>query len=192
MSIMAFSQTYPILRTVPVEQTFNSEMKIFSGDYVKDTQNRLNEYQGTWQYNQNGIEFTLKLIKKPQVISIQPNGDYTYYDEIISTYKLVKNNITLVDNLNSSTYTGATNADSPKYGVFSNIETFDYINGVITDLTNNVIISRCEISKVAGNPDKIFFKLYHMHSWKRNPATFYQGLPSIYSIPNEIEMTKIN
>lgn len=186
--------SHPILRTIPISQAQEEEYDPLSGDYVKDTQNHFNQYLGTWQYNQNGIVFTLKLVSVPKVISMMPNGNYYFYDEIISTYKLVKNGITLIDNLStpSTAFTGQTNSDRPKFGTFNNTETFDYINGIITDLTNNIIISRCEITRLPGTPAKIFFKLYPNHSWKRNPPEFYEGMSSMYSMPNNIEMVKID
>lgn len=190
----AYAQNYPVLRTVSVSQVQNEDFDILSGDYIKDTQNHFAQYIGTWQYSQDGIIFTLKLVKVSQVRRVHLNGSYEYYDKIISTYKLVKNGITLIDNLStpSTDYTGETNTERPKFGTFKNLETFDYLNGGITDLTNNILISRCEITRLPGSPAKIFFKLYANHSWKRNPPEFYEGMTSMYSMPNNIEMVKID
>lgn len=186
----AFCQNRPILRTVPVTQTFTEEFERTSGIYVKDTQNHLNPYEGTWRYSQNGVEFTLKLKKVQQVINTSRNGDYYYYDRIISTYKLVKNGVVLIDNLNLIPTSTNIFDSNGGFGTLNNGDGFEYINGIFTDITNNVIISRCEISKISSN--KIFFKLYANHSWKRNPEEFYQGMTSMYSMPNNIEMVKIN
>jgi hypothetical protein len=191
------AQNQPILRTIPVEQTYSDDFDLKSGDYIKDTNNLLNPYVGTWQYNNgNGIILTLKLQKKLQNIYIFPNGSYHYFDDIISTYKLVKNGITLVDNLNLPIPNSFHNfgVEGMKYGKFDNGASLDYINGKITDLSLGIIttaeIELLELTSLSS-PPQIKFSMYGNDSRRIHPDSFYEGKPT-FEIPNFKTLTKID
>lgn len=68
------------------------------GCYVKDNDNILGKFTGTWVYNQNGNLFTVNLSKGIMV----PISDH-YRDDIQGNYKYVVNNTTIV---NTDNFTG--------------------------------------------------------------------------------------
>jgi hypothetical protein len=68
------------------------------GCYVKDNDNILGKFTGTWVYNQNGNLFTVNLSKGLMV----PIADH-YRDDIQGNYNYVVNNTTIV---NTDNYTG--------------------------------------------------------------------------------------
>ena len=87
----ALAQNPPVLRTLPArikstQEGFNAN----PGDYYKDLDNELDKYVGTWVYDDgNGTVFTLNLRKVEMFFS--EGLEYRYTDEIIVTYKLIKN-----------------------------------------------------------------------------------------------------
>jgi hypothetical protein len=190
------AQNQPILRTVPMEETYSDDFDLKSGDYIKDTGNSLNKFIGTWQYNNgNGTILTLKLQIKNQVIFVSRNGNYRYYDMIISTYKLVKNGVTFIDNVNLTIPTSFTNlgVESMKYGKFDYGGTIDKISGKITDLTLGIITS-AELEYIitgVNTPPQIKLKMYGNDSRRLHPDSFYEGKPT-FEIPNFKVLTKID
>lgn len=162
-----------------------------NGDYIIDTTNNLDIYVGTWIYNDNlGTIFTLKLERKNQVLCETQNNNYSFYDNIIATYKLEKNNIVLFDNLSAILPNEILSSDEP-FGYFGNPSNFNDLDGSFHDVPYN-IISECTIKKITtsvGQPEKISFRLYGGR--RRNPESFYTGLASAFSIPNNIELTKL-
>lgn len=196
ISFSCSAQNQPVLRTIPVEQRYSEDFDLKSGDYIKDINNRLNAYVGTWEYNNgNGIILTIKLQKKIKNISIFHNGSYNYFDEIISTYRLVKNGTTLVDNLDLSIPNNFNNlgSNNMKYGKFHCVEIMHFISGKITDLTLG-ITTTAEIElvlTVLNTPPQIKFRMYGNDSYRIHPDSFYEGKPT-FEIPNFITLTKIN
>jgi hypothetical protein len=190
------AQNQPILRTVPVEETYSDDFDLKSGDYIKDTNNRLNPYVGTWQYNNgSGTILTIKMQKKSQLISISRNGNYRYFDKIITTYKLVKNGVTLVDNLNLPIPNDFNNlgVENNKYGQFYNGGSIYFISGKITDLTLGIITS-AELEYIitgVNTPPQIKFSMYGNDSYRIHPDSFYEGKPT-FEIPNFKLLTKID
>ncbi len=66
-----------------------------AGAYYKDTQNRLNPFEGTYIYNQNGKMFKIVLQKKEMSLR------YNYYrDIIIGEYQYIENGIEKKNTLN--------------------------------------------------------------------------------------------
>ena len=177
-------------RIISQTQAHNGE-EILSGDYVKDTENKLNTYEGTWIYNANGIEFILKLEKKEQVLS-DFGGHYYFYDMIITRYKLVKNNVTLFDNLDATLpHHILSRNEEGVFGFFNFAENYSKLSGGFYDFNYN-IISNCFLTKIitsVGEPERIIFKLWG--GIKYNEPGFYEGLTDAFSIPNNIELTKL-
>jgi hypothetical protein len=154
-----------------------------------DTTNNLDIYVGTWIYNDNkGTIFTLKLQRKNQVLCETQNNNYSFDDNIILTYRLEKNNVVLFDNLDAPLPNEIIKNEG--LGYFGNATSFTDLDGGFEDVPYN-IFSSCTIKKLtisSGQPEKISFRLYE--SRKRNPASFYVGLPTLFSMPNNIELTK--
>lgn len=67
------------------------------GAYLKDTNNVLDKFTGTWQYTQGNDTLTISI----QKITQHFNGSY-YKDKLIGGYKYVQNGKVLVNNISPS------------------------------------------------------------------------------------------
>ena len=192
LSIKSFAQTREVQRIVPRTQAQqNYDMQ--PGDYIKDTENKLDQYVGTWEYNDGlGTIFTLKLQRVNEFLSDTGDNSYYFSDEILITYKRVKNYALIYNNLNSSLPTQyLSDIEMLGFGSANNCHNYDYIYGFFYDATYN-IIANCEITKLntsAGQPEKIRFNI--IKGFKKNDPSFYQGLLDTYSVPNNVELTKL-
>lgn len=183
------AQNPPILSTTSLanpEQEFDHPKK---GNYAQDTSNSRDEFVGTWQYNQNGVLFQLRIFKQDQVLEKKElNGqvlDYYYYDYVILKYKLVKNGTVLFDNINDNSI----NTDE-SYGYK---EINSDLRGGLTDMTRNVrgyyLIKREPFSSTP----KIRFNLILGNYKMLNDPSYYDDGQPLFSIPTGgIEMIKIN
>ncbi len=79
----------------PVVDVTESELGLPDGYYVKDINNLLNPFEGTYLYTNGNTSFKIILIKKVQ----QYNGRY-YEDLIIGEYQYIKNGVEIVNTLN--------------------------------------------------------------------------------------------
>ena len=180
-------------RTVNLSDSFESSFNRQNGDYLRDNENKLNAFEGVWVYDDgNGNKLTLNLRKKEQVLNETRNNNYRFSDLIILTYKLEKNYITIFDNLNENLPNEILPTDEGNFGYFSFYESnYNKLSGSYHDVTYN-IVSDCTIKKLetlAGQPEKISLKLYG--ALRRNDPSFYQGLTEAFSVPNNIELTKL-
>ena len=185
------AQTYPVLRTVSVEQSLDENYNELNGDYIKDINNLLNPYIGTWKYEGNGMIFTLKIQKVEQYMSAYNDGTYKYSDKLFISYKFVKNGVTLVDNLNEPLVNSFSNGNGKKFGRYWFNLSLDYISGVITDIPLNITTSSdiFPVNPVGGTFNRIKIQYNGMNSIKGNPADFYIGKPT-FMIPNFVELIK--
>lgn len=90
----------------PVYTLGQSPINKPQNSYLKDTNNILNKFVGTWIYSQNGKIFTIILQKSEMVKLIN-----YYVDELNGSYKFIDNGVTIVDTNNypllNSKLTGA-------------------------------------------------------------------------------------
>jgi len=181
----------PLLRTLSIQDTYDIDFDLKEGDYLKDTQNQLNSYIGTWKYEGNGKTLILRI----QKIEMFYNGiSENYRDKLLITYKYIKNGNTLVDNLNAPIITTFKNIESEtgkKYGTFGLSRNESFLTGSLTDIPLN-ILTNAEIHPT--NPTNGTFtkiKIYYngMISTRGNPDSFYVGKPT-FELPNSVELIK--
>ena len=192
LSIKSFAQIREPQRIVP-QSVVHISYDYQIGDYIKDTENKLDQYVGTWEYNDgSGNIFTLKLQRVNQFLNDLGGNRYSFSDEIIISYKLIKNNILIINKLNDIIPLEVPSSDDLLgFGFVNNFHSYDNLEGFLGDETYN-IIANCEIIKLytpVGQPEKIMFKL--TKPFKRNDPSFYQGLSETYSVPNNVELTKL-
>lgn len=183
------AQNPPILSTTSLANPEQADNHNNNGNYAQDTSNSRDQYVGTWQYSQNGILFQLRIFKQDQLlIKREEDGqvlDYCYRDCIILKYKLVKNGVTLFDNLADNSY-----SFTESYGTKSaNRDLY----GFILDHTRNVrgffVIGRLPSSTTP----KLGFTLLTTNYTMYNDYTYYEDGQPLFSIPTDgIEMVKIN
>lgn len=108
---------------------------------------------------------------------------YYYMDRVTLRYKLVKNGVTLHDNLNSVNIEGYIVSYGSKSVNLS-------MSGRILDYTRNVA-GQYKITRLNTTPPKIIFKLNEFNYKLINPDSFYQGDQPLFSLPlGNIEMEK--
>ena len=112
-------------------------------------------------------QFITKHIYQNQVLS------YYYSDLIIFKYRLVKNGITIYDNLDSTIPTENYYSTALKYGVS------DYLYGSLIDMTRNVMGTVSIKRLPATSPDKIYFNLSSGAYSLLNPSSYYTNPPNI-------------
>ncbi|WP_144283616.1 DUF6705 family protein [Chryseobacterium echinoideorum] len=184
----------PVLRTLTFNDSFDEDYFREKGDYVKDTQNQLDPYIGVWKYQ--GTEKTL-ILKIQKVTMFYESIRKTYRDELLVTYKYIKNGVVVVDNLDLpliSSFENLSNDQGKKYGTFSlnkyNNELF--LSGSITDIPLN-ILTNTDIYpidfNIIGVAPKIKIQYNGLMSYCGNPASFYVGKPT-FELPNNVVLVK--
>ncbi|MFA5557446.1 MAG: DUF6705 family protein [Flavobacteriaceae bacterium] len=197
-SIYSYTQQPPVIRTLSYSQKRLSTYSPESGDYIKDFQNQLNPYIGTWTYEGNDKIFTIKLQRVNQVFLGQSYSDitYFYFDALVLTYKLQHSNGTIIYN---NLELVPTTMFSNEFGYFTGFDSDNYLNGSFTDFTTNVLVSHCKITKLettAGQPEKIYFELFENHTSLirtniNEPTNYIPGVTPLYSVPNRVELVRI-
>lgn len=182
---------YPVLSTTSLAGNPNMDNNFTkNGNYAMDTNNERDQYVGLWRYQDNEILFELKMEKRDQFLTkIEYEGQvyYSYSDEIIFKYKLVKNGVLIYDNLNDIIPNENYYSCATKHG------NSQYLYGRLNDMTRNVS-AVVLINRIASNPDKIFFNLSSYSYSLRNPKEFYNNPPGIklFNIPTDgIEMIRV-
>lgn len=188
------AQNPPILNYKTFDDDISELNNLEKGDYYQDTNNVLNQFIGTWQYQNANTTFTLKIRKVNQFLYQAPNAEFYWYKDIILVnYKLIKNNMVLVDELDKPLVNTLINSNTHnKYFRFNFNEG---IYGTFQDLTNKVFVDSIlkRILTQNGETPKLHFLVSVNGSTHRaNPREFYQGMSSILSVPNNIELFKID
>ncbi|KAF2516828.1 hypothetical protein E0W68_11475 [Flavobacterium salilacus subsp. salilacus] len=187
------AQQLPVLSTTQLSNADNDMNYGANGNYAMDTANERDQYVGTWEYNQNGTLFQVKIEKKDMDMnqitgSGVPGVDfYNYTDVVTFKYKLVKNGVTIYNNLNT-TYT-----ENSTYFPAIQSGGDNYLYGRFLDYTRNVagIVTVTKLNTT--NPEKIIFNISLTGNYKRNPDTYYDDGQPLFTVPTgEIEMVKIN
>lgn len=184
---------YPVLTTTSLAGDPRLDINFSkNGNYAIDTNNERDQYVGLWRYQNNEILFELKMEKRDQFlfkIEYQGQINYKYADIIIFKYKLIKNGVVIYDNLDATIPNENYYSQAKKYG------SFEFLSGIMFDMTRNVSASVSIKRLPASNPDKIYFDLssgaYSLH----NSKEFYNNPPGVklFNIPTDgIEMIRVN
>jgi hypothetical protein len=184
---IAFAQ-YPVESTTSLANEDDRYEHTKQGNYAMDTANEREQYVGLWRYQENGILFELKIELLNQKINLrefEEQSNYYYMDRVSIRYKLVKNGITLHDNINSPNIEQYVSYGF-KYG------SSEYLRGRMIDYTRNVI-GQYTIKKLNTSPEKIIFNLGEFNYRRLNPDSFYQAGVKLFSIPvGDLEMVKVD
>lgn len=167
--------------------------------YIKDLSNYLNSFTGTWEYTNGNESFQIILDKKIKyhVVIPQLNLDY-YKDGITIQYKKF---------INSNLIYASPVSDRPTFQAEIN----NLLSGYVTDygrIAKTVVVPKinkvllpggyplqpnCDIELIptnANEPKKIKFHLYYWDHLTNYDHETYAG-QSIFSVPNDIIMTKV-
>jgi len=84
----------PNLRINPL---YNSSFELSSSDYVKDIDNNLNPYEGTWLWQEGNNSLTIQFQKIEMFLNDNVESFTYYMDCLIGEYKYVENGNVLFD-----------------------------------------------------------------------------------------------
>lgn len=170
--------------------------------YIKDINNNLDNFTGTWEYTNGNEKFQIVLTKVIKYHVVMPDINLNYYEDgIVVRYKKFVNN-TLV--FESPSY------ENPNFSSTDGLELKGHVqdHGRITKTTympfppnstevrwqgGHPINPHCRIEKLMTlrtEPKKIKFSLSLINTPNYDNET-YAGQP-IFSIPNDVVMVKIN
>lgn len=185
-----FAQEPPVLSTTSLSNS-DQDLDIGrNGNYAIDSANERNQYVGTWRYNQNGILFEVKIEKKDKHMHGIESGTYPYYiftDVVTFKYKLVKNGVTIYNNLNQVGFPrNATIPTAIKMGSDT------YLRGGYLDVVKPVM-GRVNITRLNTTPAKIFFDLNLSNYYFTETDYVPDPIQTLFTIPTGgFEMVKIN
>ena len=80
-------------------ETYNPN-QIQDGMYLKDVNNNLDRFIGTWEWIEGNTSFVI-IFEKKEMIDCQPYSNF-YVDKIVGRYQYIENGVTISDNLNES------------------------------------------------------------------------------------------
>lgn len=193
ITLLIVNYTYsqhPVLSTTSLSNPLQDLDITNNGNYAVDIANERNQYVGTWEYNNNGTVFQIKIEKQDKIFNGVVTRDvlmtnYFFIDGVKIKYKLIINNQIIYDNLGVMLYN--IKEDGFKLG------SRPYLQGSIVDKTTNVGV-RYEIYKTTDiSPQKIIFKPQRGTIYKLNPNNTYVAGQQWVRFPmEEIEMIKIN
>lgn len=170
--------------------------------YYKDIPNYLQKFVGTWEYVNGNEKFQIILTKtiKYHVVYTDINLDF-YEDGIVLQYKKYTNNVLtftspIYQNPNFSSMDGIKLEGYVKdYGrITKTIYYPQVMGGGVRKQGGEYFAPDCIIEKLPNShnqPQKIKFNLYNQDTCCGETSNeIYNGLPT-FSIPSDIEMTKI-
>lgn len=185
------------------DKTYNvSADYIKTGEYyIKDINNYLDSFTGTWEYVNGSEKFQITLHKTIQYhVSVESLGWDFYEDGIYMSYKKYQNNNLVfespIDNFPSfQTEDGVVlDGSAIDYGrVTVSVYDPELIGGALRLQGGMYFNPSCIIKKLdnlIGEPQKIKFSLSFGESIGQYNNPLYVGQPT-FSIPNNIIMTKV-
>lgn len=167
--------------------------------YYKDVNNYLDNFVGTWEYINGNEKFQIILTKITNFHSIDTDLNLNFYEDgIVLQYKKYTNNVLtfespIYNDPNFRTTNGVKLEGSlSDYGRITKTVVLPPSN-LVWHQGGEPIYPRCDIEKLANQPNKISFKLHSgpEHGHKGYDKETYAGQPT-YSIPNNIIMDKVN
>lgn len=165
--------------------------------YYKDVDNYLNNFIGTWQFINGNEKFEIILTKILNFHNNQPDLSYDFYEDgIVLQYRKYVNNILVFETSLPTKPTFQTSDGillkgyMVDYGRITKTIYHPHDSSLVIREGGEYIHPNCRIEKVAGNPLQIKFHLDLTGTINYDRET-YQGQP-IYSIPNDVVMTKVN
>lgn len=174
-----------------ISMTTTNYINIPNGAYVKDIDNLINPFVGTWRYINGNNELTILLIKKEMY---NANGLNNYFeDTIMGGYSYVENGITIVNTLDFITECDLEiNPICDNYApILANIfPPFNELSIIMFDkIKNKHCYAKFElIQNTAPNPLQANFEMWDREGFMINGTQDLSG----FTLTNNIILTKVN
>jgi hypothetical protein len=167
--------------------------------YIKDVNNHLDNFTGTWEYINGNEKFQIVLTKMEYYHVVKPNIQLNHYEDgIVLQYRKYVNNVLtfespIYEDPNFRTEDGVVlTGHLSDYGRITKTVYYP-LTTMVRAQGGEPIYPHCRISKELTHPSqppKIFFNLELIDVVNYDTET-YAGQPT-FSIPNNIVMTKID
>jgi len=155
-----------------------NEMK--NGDYyIKDINNYMQPYLGTWQYIDGNTEFRITLTKVEMYHDVDTDYNIDYYiDGLLISYKKIENENVIFQSITDTYPTGI-------------IKEFGKLNMSFTDYQRNNEIFPVDLTLISTSLNQYNLKFVLDRFERRN--TYHDEHPDepYFSVPNNIIMTKM-
>lgn len=172
--------TYPLSNFQPKHLKNNN--------YIKDTENVYDSFEGTWQWTNGTSTFTVKLQKVEHWKA--PNDNY-YSDLILGGYRYIENGNLIIDKLTFTTeFPNETTASS-----FAKIQggiSYPVINKLIIIIRDVIKNKSCmaELTLQTG-PDGEQQLQWYLHDFQSYRDPSLGPKPLDFSIPTNVVLTKL-
>lgn len=118
----------------PIEDLLTDDYCEFPNTYYKDTNNKLENLVGTWEYNNGTDYFKITFFKEKKL----ENEYYLVYEDILFTKFLYKkNNIVIYDNYGNTIYSLGNNVNQKPSGIESAFVKNSNISFLYTEPSTN-------------------------------------------------------
>lgn len=177
-STFAFSQS-PIL---PLNAPYS---QISHNAYLKDTQNQLAPFVGTWMYQQGNTKVTIKFKKIMTYLNVG-NHPFYYVDVLNANYKVERNGVVVYDDLLQPI--GDNSHLSGSFFTYGNKYDMTFVDSVKCDIWGDVKIW-------IGTNGKLNWEMYmsdpNPYSLDECPEALTEGFHDNMTLPYVMEMTKM-
>ncbi len=183
IAIAVFVSSFYSYAQEGIEVPFNTVIGIPSGTYVKDIDNKLLPYVGTWEGEWDGKKFTLVIEKRFKEINMSESGYYYYEDRLVGKYKIttLSNNVVIANNLNEQNYNlmKIRNSGSGK----NNALWMLYLDKDLCSVTASFVLR--------GNPatNQLEYRGFLQDEYWNSQGCQFAGLEDIYNL---IPIPKVN
>lgn len=170
-----------VTTTVPI-----SSYDYPNGAYLKDLDNELSYWEGTWEGTVNNKKITIVFAKIIQHLKGDVNEHYYYRDEIIGKYKVVDliTNQVLYDNLSATNYN-----DYSILGLVVRNGDFTFrFQDVDSKCYNSV---QFHLQKITGHPNQVKYCYFRFLDYQNWDCTNYTNQGSIPMFLPQVDLTLI-
>lgn len=178
----------PIISMVEFEN--NDDLQLSEGSYLKDVENKLQPFVGTWQWTDGSSTFTVVIEKIEMVYESYSNN---YSDYLVGKYKYVENGVEIVNTLNNEV-----NASNMWNGAVVSMWNAGYDSDTVSRFSfkdfgkqkrGNVKIILTEYLTLI-NGDLSASKIHWTLKEAEKPHYPPSNLPIGFSVPTDVELIK--
>ena len=182
--IFAVSFSCKAQQTIPMSQDYTNYLK--NNNYIKDTNNDLDKFVGTWKWISPTNSNTYFEIVYFKVLYWNPNAINNYFeDKVLGNYKYVENGVIITNTLNWNTYNDLYSSTFPAI-----------IGNDVKPQFKDLLINMSDVAK--SKTCKADFKIIDLNatiltaSWKMKYTDGWRIAPVQpgFSIPTDIILVK--
>ena len=152
---------------IVIQLNYDNILNVVNGTYLKDIENKLDPYVGTWETTWQNKTFTLiinKIIHHPYYSG---NGDYYYIDELIGKFKVIDSNGNIIVNYQNTLNPDLSKLSSVTYPLNNKIE-FAYYDVDFCEISGIVTLNLDDL-----NPKIVHYEYGYEEFWLTHNCKYY-------------------